>query len=107
MKMIKFALVFSVLAVLLGTSAALAHHWVCEYCGYGVSATNMPQPGNSCQKNPGGRYHSWVKDVDDGRSHHWTCAYCGYGVSSSHMPHPGNSCSKNPAGRYHNWIQDN
>ena len=33
-------------------SAAFAHHYICEFCGYGVSASNMPQPGNSCQRNP-------------------------------------------------------
>ena len=88
-------------------SAASAHHYICEYCVYSITASNMPQPGNSCQKNPGGRFHSWIMDTEDGRTHQWTCAYCGYGVTASHMPHPGNSCRKNPeGGKYHKWIQN-
>ncbi len=87
-------------------SAASARHWICEYCGSGVNASNMPQPGNFCQRNPHGKVHSWVMDTEDGRSHKWTCAYCGYGITSTHMPQPGNSCSKNPVGKFHSWMQN-
>ena len=43
-------------------SAASAHHYICKFCGNGIDASNMPQPGNSCQKNPRGKFHSWVMD---------------------------------------------
>ncbi|MBQ7214808.1 MAG: hypothetical protein IJS39_02355 [Synergistaceae bacterium] len=88
-------------------STASAHQWVCEFCGKGVSASNQPQPGNSCSHNPSGRFHSWVMDNEDGKSHHWTCAFCGTCSNAVHMPHPSTSCSKNPAGRFHKWIMDN
>lgn len=105
MKVLKLIIATGLLATAL-CSAAFAHHYICEYCGAGVDASNMPHPGNSCRRNPSGKFHSWVMDTEDGRSHKWTCAYCGYGVTSTHMPQPGNSCSKNPAGRFHQWIQN-
>ena len=43
-------------------STAFAHHYICEFCGYGVDASNMPQPGNSCQKNPSGKFHMWLQN---------------------------------------------
>ena len=95
--------------VLLATvlcSTASAHHYICEYCGSGANASNMPQPRNSCQRNPHGKVHSWVMDIEDSRSHRCICAYCGAGVTSAHMPQPGNSCYRNPeGGKYHRWIQ--
>lgn len=89
-------------------SSASAHHWTCEYCGFGHESENMPLPGNSCTQNTKGKSHSWVlDDDDDGRSHHWTCVYCGRGSSSVHMPHPGKSCTMNPdGGKYHKWVKD-
>ena len=98
-----------VITVLLATvlcSTASAHHYICEYCGSGANASNMPQPRNSCQRNPHGKVHSWVMDIEDSRSHRCICAYCGAGVTSAHMPQPGNSCYRNPeGGKYHRWIQ--
>ena len=105
MKIFSAIIVIGLLMTVL-CSTAFAHHYICEFCGYGVDASNMPQPGNSCQKNPSGKFHSWVMDTEDGRSHKWTCAYCGYGVSSTHMPQPGNSCNKNPSGKFHRWLQN-
>jgi len=105
-KILGAIIVTGLLATML-CSAASAHHWVCEFCGNGVNANNMPQPGNSCSQNPRGKFHSWVVDNEDGRSHHWTCAYCGWGANSTHMPHPSTSCSKNPdGGKYHKWVMD-
>ena len=105
MKLLVMMVTAGILMMMFSMSA-FAHHWVCEYCGNGVSASNHPQPGNSCSRNPHGKYHSWVIDDGDGKSHHWTCAYCGWGANSTHMPHPSNSCAKNPDDRFHKWVMD-
>ena len=35
--------------------------WKCKYCGDLRYGKSYPDPGNSCSKNPFGKFHDWIE----------------------------------------------